>query len=382
MNKFLKFLTGIALGFVIVVAVLGGALADRLFGIKPVDVFFPRTFPTSTEVLRQRVVEEESAVIELVERVSPAVVTIAVESPKRRVLDFSPFGGFGLREQGGEQDVATGFIVGSDGLIATNKHVVSSLDVKYKVITKDNKEYEVVKIYRDPANDLALLKINANDLPTVEFGDSSKLKVGQTVIAIGTPLGEFRGSVTKGIISGLGRGITASSGNPFEGYVERLDDVIQTDAAINPGNSGGPLLNISGQVIGINVAVATAAENIGFAIPINVLKDSIKQFRETGEFSRPFLGVQYQTISRQAALANEVPQGAYVLDVVKGSPAEKAGIKVDDIITKISGEKVGDEAAGLAGIINKHKVGETIQIEVWRDGKTLILSATLTEAKQ
>lgn len=366
---------------VVIVSFLGGALSDRLFVVKPLDYLFPRAGGSQTIAGQKQVVSEESAVIDVVKKSSPAVVTIAVQTPKQRVLEFDPFSGFGVREQGGQQDLATGFIVSSDGLIVTNKHVVSTQGVSYKAITKDGKEYDVKKIYRDPSNDLALVRIDAQNLPIMDLGDSDNLQVGQLTIAIGTPLGEFRQSVTTGVISGLGRGIKAG-GNPFEGYVERLDNVIQTSAAINPGNSGGPLIDSGGKVIGINVAVAQGAQNIGFAIPVNIVKNSISQFKETGEFVRSFFGVQYQMISKAAALANEVPQGAYVRDVVSGSPAEKAGIKVGDIITKFGGDKIEEDKGGLAVLVNKHKVGEKIDIEVWRTDKTTTLSATLEEAKE
>ncbi|MEK7182760.1 MAG: trypsin-like peptidase domain-containing protein, partial [Patescibacteria group bacterium] len=292
--NFRRLLIGAAVGIVILASLLGGAVADRLFGIKPLDKLFPRSGGLRTGEVEQKILTEESVVIDVAERVSPSVVTISRESPRRRVLQFSPFGGLGVREEGGEQDIATGFIISVEGLIVTNKHVVSETGVQYKVITKDDKEFVVEKIYRDPANDLSILKVSptaASILEPVELGDSSNLKVGQFVIAIGTALGEFRHTVTTGVISGLGRGITA--GTPFEGFVERLDNVIQTDAAINLGNSGGPLLNSAGQVIGVNVAVAAGAENVGFAIPINVVKDSIQNFEQTGRFSRPFLGVRY-----------------------------------------------------------------------------------------
>lgn len=378
-----RFFIGTAAGVVILASILGGALADRIFEIRPLDFFFPKGGPLSETIIKREVLQEESVVVNVAEKVSPSVVTISVVSPKRRILEFSPFEGFGFREQGGEQDLATGFIVSSDGLILTNKHVVSLSNVKYKVITKDGKEYEVKKIYRDPANDIALLKIDpstGSGLATVELGDSDKLKVGQFVIAIGTALGEFRHTVTTGVISGLGRGITA--GSPFEGYVERLDNVIQTDAAINPGNSGGPLLNSGGQVIGVNVAVAQGAQNIGFAIPIDIVKQSIEEFRQTGEFSRPFLGVRYLMVSKETAITNEIPQGAFVQEVVSGSPADKAGIKEQDIITKIDGEQVREATGGLASIINKHKVGDRVEIEVWRDGETIKLSVPLTQAEE
>lgn len=375
-----KYALGAAVILVVLASSLGGAIADRLFGIKPLDYFFPSQEGGPQRLVERTVVREESIVIDVTEEVSPSVVTITIKTPPRPVLEFSPFGGFGLRERDGrERDIATGFIVGSDGLVVTNRHVVSDPDITYKVVTKDGQEYEVDKIYRDPANDLALLKINASNLPRVKLGDSSNLKVGQFVIAIGTALGEFRHTVTTGVISGLGRGVTA--GSPFEGYVERLDNVIQTDAAINPGNSGGPLLNSQGEVVGVNVAVAAGAENVGFAIPIDVLKESIEQFRQTGEFTRPFLGVQYQMVSEEAAIFNEIPQGAYVLDVIDNSSAKEAGIAEGDVITKFDGQKLSEEEGGLGVLVNKKKVGDKVEIEVWRDGKTLKLQTTLKEAQ-
>jgi S1-C subfamily serine protease len=257
---------------------------------------------------------------------------------------------------------------------------VESTGAKYKIITKDDKEYDVTNIYRDPANDLAILKVNATLPEAMVLGDSDKNKVGQFVIAIGTALGEFRHTVTTGVISGLGRGIEAGDG--WGGSVEQLDNVIQTDAAINPGNSGGPLLNSAGQVIGVNVAVSQSGQNIGFALPINVVKSSLDNFNKTGQFNRPYLGVQYKVISKESALMNEVPEGAYVAGVVSGSPAETAGIKQGDIITKLGGKSVKDTEGGLVGIINQSKVGDTLDIEVFRDKKTQTLKVTLKSADQ
>ncbi len=265
-----------------------------------------------------------------------------------------------------------------DGLIVTNKHVVSDTSASYRVFTKDNKLYEVEKIYRDPTNDLAILKINPNgaDLQPMEMGDSGNLKVGQFAIAIGAALGEFRNTVTTGVISGLGR--TISAGNPFAG-MENLDNVIQTDAAINPGNSGGPLLNSLGQVIGVNVAVASNAQNIGFALPINLVKEMLKNFNETGQFSRPFLGVRYRDITGREAIAKGWVEGAGVVEVVADSPASKAGIQIGDIITKIDNEKIGEKNP-LATVLSKKKVGAEIKVTLWRDGKEETVTAVLQEA--
>ncbi len=339
------------------------------------------SLPTLEKV---KVVSEESVVIDIVEKVTPSVVTVGVE---QRIVQLDPFDPFGIfrtprNTTKRDQDIGSGFIVSENGLIVTNKHVVQGQG-KYKVITSDGKKYDVEKIYRDPANDIAVLQINAVRLKPLELGDSTKIKVGQLAVAVGTPLGEFRGTVTKGIVSGVGRGITA--GTPFEGEVEQLDNIIQTDAAINPGNSGGPLINSSSQVIGINVAVASGAENIGFAIPINVVKDALKNFNQTGGFSRPYLGVAYDVITRQQAIRSELPEGAYVQQVVEGSAAEKAGVEEGDIITKIDGVKISDKNT-LASLIANKKIGDTITLTVWRsdeqnvDGKTIDLKATLEAA--
>lgn len=368
---------------VVISSMLGGALADRIFGIKPLDILVGKTsLQTSGGTLEQKIVKEESVVINVVDEVSPSVVTVSIQTPTRRILEFDPFSGLRSRIEGGEpQDIGTGFIISENGLIITNKHVVSDTQSMYKVVTNDNEEYEVKEISRDPSNDLAILKIDASGLRPVELGVSSGLKVGQYVIAIGTALGEFRSTVTTGIISGIGRGITA--GSAFEGYVERLDDVIQTDAAINPGNSGGPLLNSAGQVVGVNVAVAQGAENIGFAIPIDVVKIAIDSFKQTGNFaSKPFLGIEYSMVPRESAILNSVPEGAYIANVISGSPAEQAGVKEGDIITKIDGEELKDVEGGLAEVISKKKAGQRVEIELWRDGETINTSAALSEFEE
>jgi len=235
----------------------------------------------------------------------------------------------------------------------------------------------VEKIYRDPINDLAILQIAGGDkLKTLELGDSDSLKVGQFVIAIGTALGEFRHTVTTGVVSGLGRGIVAGDG--FSDF-EQLDNVIQTDAAINPGNSGGPLLNSAGQVIGVNVAVSSSGENIGFALPINVVRESLENFEATGRFSRPMLGVSYRMVSKDTAILNEVPEGAYVIDVMAGSSADEAGIKPGDIITEVDGQKVGEIKGGLANVINTKKVGDQVSVKLWREGEMREFAVILKE---
>lgn len=370
----------------VILLFLGGTSGNLKLNLDAIKNYLPSKTSEIIPGEKLKVVQEESVITDVVEKVSPSVVTVSIVKTRSlgKMFEINPLDPFNIfrREQGQpqkvEQDIGSGFIVSSDGLIVTNKHVVADTQAKYKVVTKDDKTYEVAKIYRDPANDLAIIKINASGLTPVTMGDSGRLKVGQMAIAIGTALGEFRNTVTVGVISGLGRGITA--GSPFEGFVERLDNVIQTDAAINPGNSGGPLLNSSGQVIGVNAAVSSEGQNIGFALPINIIKDALNQFNKSGgKFERPFLGVRYKMITRDLALVNDVPEGAYVQEVVDGSPADRAGIKAEDIITKFDGKKVTDADGGLAKIIAGKKVGDQSDVEVWRDGKTVALKVTIGE---
>lgn len=366
----------------------GASFGNLSFNWDTIGKYFPKISQGTNGLGAEKVkiVNEESVITDAVDKVSPSVVTVSILKTRSlgRIFEIDPSDPFNIfrqrqnQSQKVEQDIGTGFIVANDGLIVTNKHVVSDTNAKYKIVTKDDKTYEAQKIYRDPSNDLAIIKIGASGLTPVTMGDSSKLKVGQMAIAIGTALGEFRNTVTVGVISGLGRGITA--GSPFEGYVERLDNVIQTDAAINPGNSGGPLLNSSGQVIGVNAAVSSEGQNIGFALPINIVKDALDQFNKSGgKFERPFLGVRYKMITRDLALLNDVPEGAYVQEVVTGSPAEKGGVQSEDIITKIDGKKITDGDGGLAKVIAEKKVGDKIAVEVWREGKTTTLSITVGE---
>ncbi len=367
-----NFLLGLLSGVFLMAVFVGGAVSERIWGLpflRNLNVGEQQT----GEVINQRVVNEENVVTEVAERVSPGVVTVSVSRERpvfgRRFLD--PFGIFSVPEQQGSEreqvDIGTGFVVDSAGLVVTNRHVVDAGESKdYKVILKDNSEYQVERIWRDPANDLAILKISGGDFEALELGDSDKLKVGNFVIAIGTALGEFRHTVTTGVVSGLGRGITAGDGFSF---AEELSNVIQTDAAINPGNSGGPLLNSAGQVIGVNVAVSQGANNVGFALPINLVKESLNTFNQTGQFDRPFFGVRYQMIEREQAILNGVPAGAYVVEVVPGSSAEGAGVKPGDIIVSFDGKKLSEVENGLVSVLQTKKIGDTVEVEVWRDDK-------------
>jgi len=268
--------------------------------------------------------------------------------------------------------VGSGVIIDKRGYIVTNNHVVKNTK-SITVTLFDKRTFPCQLIGSDPATDIAVIKIQGTvpgDIPVAEMADSDTLKVGEIAIAIGNPFG-FGHTVTMGIISATGR----------EGFgLADYEYFIQTDAAINPGNSGGPLINRCGEVIGVNVAVSRNAENIGFAIPINVVKNSIENFNKTGKFERAMLGVRYNMISEQAALRNEVPVGAYVAEVVDGSSADGGGIKEGDIITSFNGEKLVNK--NLADLVSKTKIGDKVKVKVfrWEESRELELNITMKEA--
>lgn len=377
------FLLGLAVSVLVLVSAVGGALADRLFVIKPLDNWLSREEEELAVDEQVRVVEEENLVVKAVEKNEEAVVTVTAVGQTRGGVVFDPFNLLGLGVKEGEvetveEDIGTGFVVdGEEGLVVTNRHVVSQSGLEYKVVGYGGSEYKVINMYKDPVNDIAILQVEGEgSLNEVSLGDSSNLRVGQRVVAIGTALGEFRQTVTSGVISGLGRGIEA--GDNLAGYVERIDDVIQTDAAINPGNSGGPLLNSLGEVIGVNVAVVNGAENVGFAIPINTIKESLINFEETGRFNRAVLGVSYKLIDEEVALLNEVPAGAYIVEVKTGSVAEEVGLNRGEIIVEMDGKRVVEAEGGLAGLIGGYKPGDKVELTVWdRDGGERQVSVNL-----
>lgn len=356
---------------------------------------------------------QEEAIIETVNKVSPAVVSIVITKDvpiieKYYISPFEEFFGEGFefkipqyRQKGTEKKEiggGTGFIVSEDGLILTNKHVVLDKEADYTIFTTDGRKYPAKVLARDPAQDLAILKIEKQKevdrqgklkiqpFPKVQLGNSDNLQIGQTVIAIGYALGEFKNTVSVGVISGLGRTITASGG----GFIETLEDVIQTDAAINKGNSGGPLLNLKGEVIGVNTAMALGAENIGFAIPINKAKKDIEQVKTLGKIVYPFLGVRYVLITEKIQKENNLPinYGAWVVKGSQGqvavfpdSAAEKAGLKEGDIILEFNNEKITPDNS-LAKIILKYNPGDKIVLKILRNGKEKIIEATLGERSE
>ncbi len=367
----------------------------------------PAATPEKPVPLYAPTIDYEQAIVKAVERASLSVVSVVISKDLpviERCPGLSPFsnlppefqqffgdqfGGFDFSEpcQKGtkRQEVGggSGFIISSDGLILTNKHVVADTGADYTVLTNDGKKYDAKVLARDPSQDLAVLKIAAADLPVVALGNSDTLKLGQTAIAIGNALSEFRNAVSVGVISGLSRTITAS-GASFGS--ETIQNVIQTDAAINPGNSGGPLLNLNGEVIGINTAMASGAQSIGFAIPINQAKRDIESVRKTGEIKVPYLGVRYITLTEELAKKEKlsVDYGALVRGskdgpaVLKDSPAQKAGIQAEDVILEINGKKI-DDGTSLGNLIQQYGIGDVIKLKIQRGDKVMDISVTLTE---
>jgi serine protease Do len=324
----------------------------------------------TTESTSITVSEEESNTINVVKNSASGVVSIAISQ-----LSLSQSEGVVSKDS----NIGTGFVADANGWIVTNQHVVSSTTATYKVVTSDGNQYDVTEIVRDDANDIAILRIDAKDLKVLELGNSDNLVAGQDVIAIGTPLGEYAGSVTKGIISGLDRTVTASA-SWFGTTQKTYEGVIQTDAAVNPGNSGGPLLNSEGKVIGVNFATTSGAENISFALPINRVKEKIEEYRTYGKFIKAYMGVSYQMISEYEAIyysnSNVVP-GALVQNLDIYGPAYRAGIQKGDIITELGGEKV---VSSLSLYIQKHKVGDKVEVKVSRVGVEKIFEVTLAES--
>jgi len=341
---------------------------------------------------------QEEATVKAVNEAAQAVASIIVtkDLPVFEQYFYSPFEEFKefqipqYRQKGTEKTEiggGSGFIISADGMILTNAHVVSETEADYTVLTNDGKKYPAKVLARDTIRDLAVLKIESNEnFPTLKLGDSDKLQIGQTVIAIGNALGEFRNTVSVGVISGLGRTVTASGG----GMIETIEDVIQTDAAINQGNSGGPLLNLRGEVIGVNFAMAQQAENIGFAMPINSAKKDIEQVKTLGKISYPFLGVRYILINEEIQKANNLPvsYGAWVQKgeqgesaIFPGSVAEAAGIKEGDIILEFNGQKITTENS-LAKIIMKYNPGDKITLKILRNGQEKNIEVTLGERSE
>lgn len=401
-GKFFFILAGGVVGGVSTLVVLAGTvylypgLVQSLLGTQ-VRAIQESSVSTTTQA------SEFAAVPDMVAKVNDSVVSVIVTKDipvyERYYEEFNPWGMWGggfsvprVRENGvEEQEVGggSGFIVSTDGMIVTNRHVVDDTDARYSVVTTDGKSYPVEVLARDTQLDVAVLKIT--DVPDgvtlvpLSFGDSTALRLGESVVAIGNALAEFKNSVSVGVVSGLSRSIVASDGY---GQSEALREVIQTDAAINPGNSGGPLLNLKGEVVGVNVATSRGADNIGFALPAHVVRGVVESVKETGKITRPFLGVRYVMMTKELADLNNVSvdYGALIargerreeLAVMPGSPADKAGIRENDIILSVDGKELREQ--DLATVLREKKVGDAITVRLLSQGEERTVSVALTAA--
>jgi len=397
---------------------LGGVLSVGYFYsqtgdlLEKLNIDFPKKIVDRETVIEKEYIpqtSQEEKVIEAVKSAFPSVVSIIVtkDMPVVEQFYYDPFEGFGeffgdpffrfeipeKRDMGTEKREiggGSGFIISEDGMVLTNRHVVSDKDAEYTVLTNEGKRFSAEVLALDPVKDLAVIKINTDEkFKPLPLGDSDMLQAGQTVIAIGNALGEFQNTVSTGVVSGLGRNIIASGG----GESELLENVIQTDAAINQGNSGGPLLNLKGEAIGVNVARSQSGENIGFAIPINEGKRDIEQVKATGRIVYPFLGIYYTLINSELKEKYDLPvdYGAWVgrnqggeateQAVFSDSAAEKAGIKRDDIILEFNDERITQENS-LAKIIMEYNPGDEVQLKFLREGKEKNVTVILGERSE
>ncbi|MDD5145489.1 MAG: trypsin-like peptidase domain-containing protein [Candidatus Pacebacteria bacterium] len=340
--------------------------------------------------------KEPSKIVEVAKKVCPAVITIVVSKdlPKIEGFFLMPFGGQEMIFPKMKNDTektkvggGSGFIISEDGYVLTCNHVVGDPEADYTVIIEPTKKYPAKILANDPLVDVAILKIDAKSLPYLELGNSEEMELGESVVAIGNPLGEFEDTLSAGIISGLSRTITAHGGLALK--TTSLRGLIQTDAAINPGNSGGPLVDLEGRVIGINTAVVAGAQNIGFAIPINNAKKVLEEIKQYGKLRRPFLGVRYVILNKEISQPNKLPvdYGALIVRehlgepaIIKGSPVEKSGLKEYDIILELNGEKITEENS-LSDILQKCKIDEEIPVKILREKKEIKTKVKLEEKK-
>jgi serine protease Do len=351
-------------------------------------------------------VDYEQAIISTASKLTPSVVSIVISEnqPVEGQCLYNPFSGLSPDLQnlfgGGTQyytqcqqgtsmqEVASGsgFIVSSNGYILTNKHVVNESGAEYTVYTNDGKQYTAKVIAEDPVQDIALIKINATGLTPVVLGNSDGIELGETSIAIGNALGQFSNTVSVGSISGLSRTVTA--GDQMTSSSETLNDVIQTTSAINPGNSGGPLVDLKGDVIGIDTAVDTSAQSVGFAIPVNDAKKDISSVLATGSIKTPYLGVRYEFVTPDLVKTDNlsVNYGALVQGDANGdpavepnSPAAKAGLKLGDVILSVDGVTIDNTSHTLSALIQSYNVGDSVTLKVQRGKTVLTVKATLAQ---
>lgn len=367
-KKFSALVIGIFLGIWLLIGagVAGAWLSSKFNGDEPVL--------TSNFDGNKVISEEEADLAGLVKKVSASVVSIITTQNSRSGLLQETLEGAG-----------TGMIISKDGYVMTNKHVIKTATTVSVIDSEGNRYDDVDVIGGDPLNDIAFLKIKKVDnLPVATLGDSGTVRVGQKVIAIGNSLGQYQNTVTSGIISGLGRPVIAAT-DDVGANAESLTDLLQTDAAINPGNSGGPLINMAGQVIGINTAIVSDAQSIGFAIPINASKGLIRGVIKDGTIQKAYLGVQYMAITPdiRAEFKLKEKQGAFVKSgdnsgsaIVSGGPADKAGLKDGDVITKVNDKQVGVDG-GLGSLVSEYLPGEEIRLTIVRSDNTQEVKLTL-----
>ena len=344
-----------------------------------------------------------SPFIKIIKKVMPAVVSISISKSLEEIekeippelWNFLPFEHHHLDipeemiDPQGKVKIGggSGFIVNSNGTILTNKHVIVDPKAEYTVITDDDRKFNAKVLARDPIDDVAILKIEAKNLPIVELDDSNNLELGEEVLAIGNALGMFKNTVSSGIISGLSRSIRAATGPQLP--MQELRGLIQTDADINPGNSGGPLVNLNGEAIGINTAIVFGAQNLGFAIPISYAKRDLKDLEKHGRIRRPLLGLRYITIDEnlKAKMKLPVDSGALVLGqgqtapaVIPNSPADKAGIKEKDIIIGVDGKQLSVKNT-IQDVLEKKEVNDILVLTILRNNKKTDKKITLAERK-
>ncbi|MBU0578122.1 trypsin-like peptidase domain-containing protein [Patescibacteria group bacterium] len=387
--------------------ILGGGLTVSLLGLNSTSD------KTNETIIEKQVYVESSQIIDTVKEISPTVVSIVITKDlplyRERIFNFNdpffddpffdfPFAFPELDDEGGVEyetqkiGGGSGFIVTADGLVVTNRHVVDDSTSDYTIILNDGTEYDAEVVSIDTINDIAILRILSNDdepidgLSVAKMGDSDKIQVGQQVIAIGNALAEYENTVTTGVISAKGRSIVAGSVYSTESLI----NLIQTDAAINPGNSGGPLVNLDGEVIGINTAIAVDAQGIGFAIPINDVSSIIESVKTYGKIIRPYLGVRFMMLDKEKAeeLQIDVKYGALLVGdlsegefaVVPDSPAEEAGLEINDVVLEVNGQNVTVDQP-LHVLISKNQPGDEITLKVWRDEEEFEVQVILAEAE-
>lgn len=384
------------LSFVVIIVLVFAIALGGVFGFVLSSLSGSTSHGSATSsgpVQNLPVVNEQSAVINVVKQANPAVVSIVISqyvpnntsngSLNSYLCSFlgtcsnsgnSSNNGSGYSKQ--EVGAGSGFVISSNGYILTNKHVVANPQDSYTVIMNNGKTYNAKIVGLDPTNDIAVVKINATNLPTLTLGNSSNLQLGESVVAIGNALGQYQNTIDTGVVSGLDRSVQAQ--DPATNAIEQLTGVIQTDAEINPGNSGGPLLNLKGQVIGINTAVASSAHGIGFAIPINQAKSDVNSVISQGKIVKPELGVSYVNVTagvqRQYHLKynyGALIQGSQSQSaIVPNTPAASAGLKKGDVILEVNGTKVNSQNP-LSYLIGEQKLNSTITLQVYSPSGSL-----------